>query len=464
MSRPPERILVVDDEAVVRDSLGAWLRQDGFEVVTAADAREARQALAAAPFALALVDIQMPGTSGLELLPEIVAGEAAPVCIIITAYASVDTAVQALKAGAWDYLVKPFDPDELTHLVRRALEHRELQAENRQLRGRLDEVSRAPAIVGASRAMRELDRRISKVAPTDSTVLVTGESGTGKELVARHIHARSRRRHRRLVIVHCGALAEGILESELFGHEKGAFTGAASVHQGKFEQADGGTIFLDEIGDVSPRVQVELLRVLEERRVTRVGGSGSIPVDFRVVAATNRDLPAMIEAGEFREELFWRLNVVPVRIPPLRERPEDILALADYFLADLGGKMNRRGLEFTPAARRRLQAYSWPGNVRELQNAIERAVVLASGPVIDVGDLPRSVRDGAGGGGGPAPVPGGPISLAELERRHIAATLTGCAGNVSEAARVLGIDRSTLYAKMRRYGLGRPEAEAGSNQ
>ncbi len=461
-----ERVLVVDDEAVVRDSLGAWLRQDGFAVQTAADADEARQALRRGPYAIALIDIQMPGTDGLKLMPELLARHPGLSCIIMTAYASVDTAVQALKSGAYDYLVKPFDPDELTHLIRRTLDHRSLRSENQQLRGRLEEETQAPPIVGRSEATRELLERIGKVAQTDATVLVTGESGTGKELVARNIHARSPRRHRRLVIVHCGALADGVLESELFGHEKGSFTGATRTHQGKFEQAEGGTIFLDEIGDVSPRVQVELLRVLEERCVTRVGGSRSIAVDFRVVAATNRDLKAMIEAGEFREELYWRLNVVPVRIPPLRERPEDVPAIAEHVLAELGRKMNRRGLGFAPAAVDCLARYSWPGNARELQNAIERAVVLAASPRIDLEDLPLSVRAPEGdalGEGHPAGVAAGshapgssrPASLAEVERVHVAEVLQACGGNISESARVLGIDRSTLYHKMRRYRIER---------
>ncbi|MBC8327721.1 MAG: sigma-54-dependent Fis family transcriptional regulator [Planctomycetes bacterium] len=456
------RVLIVDDEAVVRDSLGAWLRQDGYQVHTVASASEARRELEADGYAIALIDIQMPGTDGLTLLPELLARDPSLTCIIMTAYASVDTAVQALKSGAYDYLVKPFDPDELTHLIRRALDHRSLQDENLQLRGRLEEATQAPPIAGCSEATKELLAHIEKIAPTDATVLVTGESGTGKELVARTIHAHSLRRHGRLVIVHCGALAEGVLESELFGHEKGSFTGATRTHQGKFEQADGGTIFLDEIGDVSPRVQVELLRVLEEGRVTRVGGSRPVPVDFRVVAATNRDLRAMIESGDFREELYWRLNVVPVRIPPLRERPEDVPAIAEFVLAELGRKMNRRGLRFTPAALKRLRGYSWPGNARELQNAVERAVVLSGDTVIDACDLPGSVRGGEpqllprrpAGQGGPVTLPAG-CTLEELEQTHIAATLDQCRWNISEAARVLGIDRSTLYHKMKRYRIDR---------
>ena len=454
-----ERVLVVDDEAVVRDSLGAWLRQDGFGVHTAANAEEAKRALELDEYAIALIDIQMPGQDGLSLMPDLLARWPALTCIIMTAYASVDTAVRALKSGAYDYLVKPFDPDELTHLIRRTLDHRSLQDENRQLRGALEEATAAPPIVGGSPATRAMLETVEKVAATDATVLVTGESGTGKELVARTIHAHSPRRHRRLVIVHCGALAAGVLESELFGHEKGAFTGATRAHAGKFEQADGGTIFLDEIGDVGPQVQVELLRVLEERRVTRVGGARSIPLDFRVVAATNRDLQAMIEAGEFREELYWRLNVVPVRIPPLRERAEDVPDIARHLLRELGEKMNRRGLEFTDAAVDALRRYPWPGNVRELQNAIERAVVLAGHPVIDEADLPRSVLCG---GRDPVAAPPPAASdeaagetLASAEERHVRAVLAACGGNISEAARVLQIDRSTLYAKIRRYGIDR---------
>jgi len=369
--------------------------------------------------------------------------------IMMTAYATVDSAVRALKAGAHDYFVKPFDPEQLSALVRRIEETRALRNENVRLKSALDSAAAAPAIIGASPAMRHVLDVVASVAKTDATVLINGESGTGKELVARAIHQQSARRYNPMVAVHCGALAEGILESELFGHEKGAFTGAAYHHKGKFEQADGGTVFLDEIGEISPRVQVELLRVLEEKRVTRVGGKKAVPVDFRVIAATHRDLRDMVKSGEFREDLFWRLDVVSVEIPPLRERREDIPLLAQHFLERLGKSMNRRNLQLTPAALDALQECDWPGNVRELQNAIERAIVLGRKDVIDAKDLPTR--------------PAGSVaaasarSLSEMERVHIARVLDETGWNITHAAAILEIDRGTLYNKIKKYELTKPD-------
>jgi transcriptional regulator with PAS, ATPase and Fis domain len=296
--------------------------------------------------------------------------------------------------------------------------------------------------------MRRVLELVATVAGTEATVLVSGESGTGKELVARAIHAASPRRYNPLVTVNCGALPEGILESELFGHEAGAFTGARQRHKGKFETASGGTVFLDEIGELSPKVQVELLRVLEEKRVTRVGGTAPVEVDFRVIAATNRDLQALVKEGRFREDLFWRLNVFTVEIPPLRERAEDILSLAEHFLASFAHAMSRHGLALSPEARQALLAYDWPGNVRELRNAIERAVVVCTGPVVEPGDLPVRVTASSS-----RPAPG---SLADAERDHIRSVLDSESWNISKAARTLEVDRVTLYNKIRRYGLKRP--------
>ena len=307
----------------------------------------------------------------------------------MTAYASVDTAVQAMKAGAYDYIVKPFDPDDLSLLVKRAAEHRSLRAENLRLQAEPRERVAPRRRSSAARRRCGTCSSWSRPSPqSDATVLITGESGTGKELVARAIHAASPRRFNPLVVVNCGALPEGILESELFGHENGAFTGARDRHKGKFETADGGTVFLDEIGDMSPKVQVELLRVLEEKLVTRVGGTAPVPVDFRVICATNRDLQAAVRDGRFREDLFWRLNVFPIEIPPLRERPEDIPVLAEHFLARFAQAMSRQPMRFSPEAMDALAAYPWPGNVRELQNAIERAVVVGRGDVVG----PRTCR------------------------------------------------------------------------
>jgi DNA-binding NtrC family response regulator len=449
------RILVVDDETIVRESLGAWLKEDGHDVSVAESARQALRLVAADTFDLALIDIKMPNMDGLELQTRL--AEAAPdlTIIIMTAYASVETAVNALKAGAYDYLIKPFDPDELSHLIRRAAEFRTLSNENARLRESLDAAQTSSPIVGTSRAMRQVHTLIEDVAGTDATVLIHGESGTGKELVAHAIHAASPRRYNPLVIVHCGALAEGILESELFGHEKGAFTGAQHHHKGKFEQAHGGTIFLDEIGEISPKVQVELLRVLEERKVTRVGGKKPIATDFRVIAASNRDLQALVADGSFREDLFYRLNVVPIVIPPLRERPEDIPALAQHFLERICNKMSRRLPSLSPETVAVLQKHAWPGNGRELLNAVERAVVFCKTAELRPGDFPHYVTDGADVQG---PAAG---SLANVELAHIARVLGEVDWNVSRAAGILEIDRGTLYAKIRKYGLERPAAHEG---
>ncbi len=458
--KPPMSILVVDDETIVRESLGAWFREEGFRVDLADGGQVALRLAAENRYDLALLDIKMPGMDGLELQARLV--EAVPdiTVIVMTAYASVQTAVQALRAGAYDYITKPFDPDELSHLVRRVEEQRALKSENVRLKESLEAASPPSEIVAASPAMKRVLETIAQVGPTDATVLVLGRSGTGKELVARAIHASSPRRYGPLVAVHCGALAEGLLESELFGHEKGAFTGASYHHKGKFEQASGGTIFLDEIGEVSPRVQVDLLRVLEEKRVTRVGGKASIPVDFRVVAATNRDLTAMVAAGEFREDLYWRLNVVPITIPPLADRPEDVIPLARHFLTRLSRAMNLRELSFEPDALSALAAHSWPGNVRELQNAIERAVVLGKPPVIRARDLPIPVAPGpstsASGASSDPVVRAGARSLADVERAHIRQVLEETGWNISLAASVLDVDRGTLYNKIKKYELAKP--------
>jgi len=442
-------ILVVDDEQIVRESLGSWFREDGYHVDTAESARDALRLAAERRYDAAFLDIKMPGVDGLELQAKL--KEACPdlAVIMMTAYATVDSAVRALKAGAHDYFVKPFDPEQLSALVRRIEETRALRNENVRLKSALDSAAAAPAIIGASPAMRHVLDVVASVAKTDATVLINGESGTGKELVARAIHQQSARRYNPMVAVHCGALAEGILESELFGHEKGAFTGAAYHHKGKFEQADGGTVFLDEIGEISPRVQVELLRVLEEKRVTRVGGKKAVPVDFRVIAATHRDLRDMVKSGDFREDLFWRLDVVSVEIPPLRERREDIPLLAQHFLERLGKSMNRRNLQLTPAALEALQECDWPGNVRELQNAIERAIVLGRKDVIDAKDLPTRPAGSVAAGSA--------RSLSEMERVHIAKVLDETGWNITHAAAILEIDRGTLYNKIKKYELTKPD-------
>ena len=448
------RILIVDDETIVRDSLGAWFRQDGHKVDVAEGAKEALRLVAAARYDIAFLDIKMPGMDGLELQARLAQADPELTIVLMTAYASVETAVKAMKNGAYDYIVKPFDPDDLSLLVKRAAEHRSLRAENLRLKQSLESAAGPPPLLGTSAPMRQVIELVATVAASDATLLITGESGTGKEVVARAIHAASARRYNPMVVVNCGALPEGILESELFGHEAGAFTGARARHRGKFESADGGTVFLDEIGEVSPKVQVELLRVLEEKKVTRLGGSAPVSVDFRTITATNRDLQAAVKQGTFREDLYWRLNVVHIHIPPLRERPEDVPVLAEHFLAKIARSMSRRPMRFSADALDALSSYPWPGNVRELQNAIERAVVVGHGDVVQGSDLPLRVTQ-APGAAGP-----GPGSLAEAERAHVRSVLDASGWNITRAARILDVDRVTLYNKIRKYDLRKPEAGA----
>jgi DNA-binding NtrC family response regulator len=438
------RILIVDDEQHVRNSLAAWFREDGYQTSSAASGREALATLSREGADILLVDIKMPGMDGLELHRKV--RELAPdaTVIIMTAFASVETAVQALKDGAYDYIVKPFDPEEVSRLVRKAAERYSLLRENRALRERLE--SAVPTLVTAGMgAMKQVLDLVDQVAPTDTSVLITGESGTGKELVARLIHAKSGRKFGPFVVVNCGALAEGVLESELFGHERGAFTGAVARHRGKVELAHEGSLFLDEIGDVPAKVQIDLLRVLEERAVTRVGGSSSIPAEFRLITATHRDLEDEVSAGRFREDFYFRINVFRIQLPALRERPEDIPLLADAFLRRFATQMNRRIDGFTEDAMAALRAYPWPGNVRELQNTVERAAVLCRGPKIEASHFPfaSGPRDDD-------------LSLSSAEAAHIRKVVAACGFNVSRAAEKLGIDRVTLYSKMKRYGIERP--------
>jgi two-component system response regulator HydG len=356
----------------------------------------------------------------------------------------VETAVQALKEGAYDYVVKPFDPEELSRLVRKAAERYYLLAENRSLRERLEAAT--PKLVTAGTGpMGEVLELVEQVAPTETSVLVTGESGTGKELLARLIHSKSQRRSGPLVAVNCGALAEGVLESELYGHERGAFTGAVARRRGKLELAQDGTLFLDEVGDVPPKVQVDLLRVLQERTVTRVGGDTSIKVDFRLITATHRDLEAERAAGRMREDFFFRINVFRIHVPPLRERLEEVPLLADHFLRQFAAQMGKRIVGFTDAARGALCAHRWPGNVRELQNAVERAVVLCKGSHIACEHFPLA-----------APPADQDLTLNAAEEAHVRRVLATCAFNITHAARVLDIDRVTLYNKMKKYNIDRP--------
>jgi len=435
-------LLIVDDELSVRDSLGKWFREEGYDTSVAESAHAALGRMAEHHFDLALVDIKMPGTDGIELLHRIHEVDPEMVVIIMTGYASVETAVAALKDGAYDYVSKPFDPDDIAHTVHNALAHKRSDQENLRLREAVAKASQPHALVGQSAAMRVVFEAIETVAPTEATVLITGESGTGKELVARAIHAASPRRYNPLVVIHCGALAETLLESELFGHEKGAFTGAQYRKKGSFEIAEGGTTFLDEIGDISLKTQTDMLRVLQEHEITRVGGNHPIHVDFRCIAATNRDLKSLIEEGKFRPDLYYRLNVFQIHIPPLRERRNDIPLLADHFVRKFAASMNKRIDGISVAAMNRLTQYDWPGNVRELENAIERAMVVAQGPqlgekefVLRGNQAERTHR-----------------RLEDVERAHILSVLEECNGNQTMAAEILNIDRVTLHNKLKKYG------------
>ena len=448
----PGRLLIVDDELSVRDSLGKWFREEGYEIETAQDASEALTLLATHQFDAALLDIKMHGTDGIELQRRM--HEVAPELIVImmTGYASVETAVTALKNGAYDYVTKPLDPDEIAHLVKKALAHKQTEQENVRLRETVAEVARPEDIVGQSAAMNKVFDAIETVGPTDATVLITGESGTGKELVARAIHHASPRKFHPLVVIHCGALTETLLESELFGHEKGAFTGAQFRKKGKFEIAEGGTVFLDEIGDISLKTQTDLLRVLQEHEIVRVGSTQPLKVDFRCVAATNRNLEKMIEDGQFRPDLFYRLNVFRIELPPLRDRRDDIPLLVNHFVHKFCMQMNKKISRVSPEAMGLLQQQPWTGNIRELENAVERAMVVAQEPEIRDSDFVFKTAQ--------ATPNGGHQSLEDIERVHILRTLEGCNWNQTRAAELLGIDRVTLHHKIKKYGWSRPVVEA----
>ncbi len=439
------RILIVDDELVVRDSLMRWFSAEGYEVKAVAGGREALT-LATEEWDLALLDIKMPGMDGMELEARLKASDPDLILIMMTGYATVDTAVKALKNGAYDYLTKPVDPDELSHLVSKALEHRRTRREVARLQENLKEIFPKTDLVGKSPAMKRVAEMIETVAPADSTVLITGESGTGKEVVARAIHAASPRRLMPMVTIHCGALTETLLESELFGHERGAFTGAQFRKKGKFEIAEGGTVFLDEISDISLKTQTDLLRVLQEKEVVRVGSTQPIHVDFRAIAATNKDLQSLVQAGTFRPDLYYRLHVVTIDMPPLRDRREDIPLLVQHFVTKLCSTMNRpEPPQVAPEAMDLLIRYHWPGNVRELENAVERALVIGRGRELRPADFSFQLQA--------AGAPANGRSLEEVERAHIEHVWSQSGGNHSRAARTLGIDRTTLYKKLKRYGL-----------
>lgn len=436
-------LLIVDDEESVRDSLYNWFIEDGYDVACAANAKEALAMLEARNYDIILADIKMPGMDGIGMNKRIRKLNKDAIVIIMTAFASVETAVQALKDGAYDYVTKPFDPDDLSHLIRNASSHIALQAENEALKNKVISLENIDDIIGNSKAMVQVLREVENVAQSNSSVIITGESGTGKELIARAIHSNSARKYFPMVSVHCGALSESLLESELFGHEKGAFTGAMFNRKGRFEMADGGTIFLDEIATISSKMQVELLRVLETKSFVRVGGNKEINSDFRVICATNRDLKKLVDNGTFREDLYYRLNVVNIRIPPLRERPEDIPMLAQHFVKKYCTSMSRDSINIDPSALKRLESYDFPGNVRELENMIERAIVVGNGKEIRSGDLPL----------GKESIGSTFESLEDLEKKYILEVLNNNDWNISRSARILKVDRVTLYNKIKKHRL-----------
>lgn len=443
-------VLIVDDEKNTRDGLARLLRGK-YETRAVAGGSEALNALSERSFDVMLSDIRMPGMDGITLMRRAMASHPDLRVILLTAYGSIETAVEAVKQGACDYLTKPVNLDDLEQRIRRAIRSHEVEQENRNLHEQLDTRYGIENIIGNSKAMAEVCDRIRQVADSRATVMVKGESGTGKELVAHAIHRLSPRARAPFVPVHCAALTPSLLESELFGHEKGAFTGATERRKGRFETADGGTLFLDEIGEVDTSIQVKILRVLEERRFERVGGNETIDVDVRVITATNRDLKKMVDQGEFREDLYYRLHVVPIDIPPLRARRGDIAILVDHFIRELNREDGRRIDGITPDALDMLKQYSWPGNVRELRNMVEHMVVMARGKRITVRDIPSEIKFGDTAGGGKQEEDD--LSLAGTERRKIEEALRVCSGNRTAAAKRLGISRRTLHRKLNEYGL-----------
>ncbi len=441
-------VLIVDDEKVVRDSLSKWFVEDGFNVGAAEDAGAALRQMQKQRWDIILLDIKMPGMDGMELQQRIKEIDCSAMIIFITAHASVETAVRALKEGAFDYVTKPIDPDYLSHMITNALKQRSLTNENLKLKEQVTEFSRGDEMIGESPQMQKVIELIRTVADTDTTVMIRGESGTGKELIARAIHSNSRRRYFPIVPVNCGAMPEGVLESELFGHERGSFTGAHYRRKGKLELADGGSLFLDEVGNIDLKTQMDLLRAIETKQFTRVGGNEMIKVDFRVISATNKDLEKAIVDGTFREDMYYRLNVFSIFIPPLRERKGDIPVLANYFVQKYARVMGKKIAAISSEAMDAIVRYNWPGNVRELENAIERAMVVGQPPAIKAADLPFQLLERKA-------MPSS-NSLSAIERAHILEVLEENHWNISRSAEILEIDRATLYHKIAKYGFKRP--------
>jgi DNA-binding NtrC family response regulator len=453
MMQENARILVVDDELMVRVSLTNWLKEENYFAGAVADGPSALATLREKKWDIVLLDYKMPGMDGIEVLRQIKAIAPETVVLMMTAYATISNSVQAMKEGAYDYIVKPLDVEELLLMLRKIVEHQQLITENIVLRKHLKERYTYENIVGKSAAMQKVFEMIRTVADTNATVLVTGETGTGKELVSRAIHANSSRKYSPFIAVSCGALPETLLESELFGYERGAFTGAERTKKGRFELAHGGTLFLDEIGDISMKTQVKLLRVLQERSFCRLGGTGLIEVDVRLIAASNRDLLELVETSGFRRDLYYRLNVVNIHLPPLRERKDDIPFLAERFMGKFNVDFNKQFSRVEKKALEMLMDYHWPGNVRELENVIERAVVIGQGPELKVEHLPFAGSQPLG----PCDPSGDsePEALEEVEKRHIRKMLDRYSWNIARTARILNIDRTTLHKKINKYQLER---------
>ena len=444
------RILVVDDDATMREALRDTLSPEGYAVLAVDNAIHAIAELERQEIDLVLADLTLPRVSGLELLDSVRRQWPGIEVIVITGQGSIETAVDAIKRGAYHYVTKPFAPDEILHLVGQALERRRLVHRKERLEEELSLVRGVHQLVGHSEPMRRIHEIIQTAAGSDATVLIQGESGTGKEIIANAIHAQSRRSRGPLVKMNCAAVPETLLESELFGHEKGAFTGADRRRIGRFEQADGGTLFLDEVCEMHPRLQAKFLRGLQEREIERLGGSGTIPVDVRIIAATNRDLQKALEEGVLREDLYYRLNVILLRVPALRERMDDVQMLAMHFLRKYAAREHSSMSVISDQAKELLISYSWPGNVRELENAIERAVVLGKGEQLQAQDLPPQLHRR---GDDERPLIPAHLTLEEIEKLAIAQALRLTGGNKSEAAERLGIHRTSIYDKMRRYGI-----------
>ncbi|MCL2271712.1 MAG: sigma-54 dependent transcriptional regulator [Treponema sp.] len=442
------RLLVIDDEKNIREGLAESLAGDGYDIVCAENGDEGWKIFSGGDIDLVITDLKMPGFSGEEIMRRILSREPGFPVIILTGHGTIEQAVNAMRDGAWDFLSKPVDLDHLSLKVKRALENRELYFKHRRMEEELERRNQFKSIIGNSRNMRDVFNTIKKAAPTKASILVTGESGVGKELVADAIHELSPRKDMPLIKVHCAALSASLLESELFGHEKGAFTGALARRKGRFELASGGTLFLDEIGEIDQNIQIKLLRVLQEKKFERVGGEQTVESDVRIIAATNKDLKTEIEKGNFREDLYFRLNVVTINVPPLRERKDDIPLLAAAFMKEFAQENGKTISNINEKARSRLYAYEWPGNIRELRNCIESAVVMCQSSVITMDDLPPALRDASDEGW--IRIRQG-LSMEECEKIIIQETLSSCKGNKTKTADILGIGRKTLLRKLGEY-------------